>query len=189
MQFYGRQANDFPQDWIQEFQVLTNAIHRGIRSSGRRRAQRDHAQRGERDQRPRATAFSATLRFDSRRRSPDATMRTGTRFSSRRHPRSSSSGSADSSAARYRRTSSSSSAGSSACRLDSSEVLGISNYWRQFVTDTIVPTGQRSTVGLVKVDLNVEYQQSRIRPLHQHAPARLQRARDVAGIAGPAQHA
>src|SRR4029079_19611390 len=26
MQFYGRQANDFPQDWIQEFQVLTNAF-------------------------------------------------------------------------------------------------------------------------------------------------------------------
>jgi len=24
MQFYGRQANDFPQDWIQEFQVLSN---------------------------------------------------------------------------------------------------------------------------------------------------------------------
>ena len=26
MQFYGRQANEFPQDWIQEFQVLTNAF-------------------------------------------------------------------------------------------------------------------------------------------------------------------
>src|SRR6267142_2771044 len=26
MQFYGRQANDFPQDWIQEFQVLTNSF-------------------------------------------------------------------------------------------------------------------------------------------------------------------
>src|SRR5262245_63195013 len=26
MQFYGRQSNDFPQDWIQEFQVLTNSF-------------------------------------------------------------------------------------------------------------------------------------------------------------------
>lgn len=26
MQFYGRQANEFPQDWIQEFQVHTNAF-------------------------------------------------------------------------------------------------------------------------------------------------------------------
>ena len=26
MQFYGRQANDFPQDWIQEFQVLTTSF-------------------------------------------------------------------------------------------------------------------------------------------------------------------
>jgi outer membrane receptor protein involved in Fe transport len=26
MQFYGRQANDFPQDWVQEFQVLTNSF-------------------------------------------------------------------------------------------------------------------------------------------------------------------
>ncbi|MEO7792254.1 MAG: carboxypeptidase regulatory-like domain-containing protein [Vicinamibacterales bacterium] len=26
MQFYGRQANEFPQDWIQEFQVLTNGF-------------------------------------------------------------------------------------------------------------------------------------------------------------------
>ena len=26
MQFYGRQSNDFPQDWIQEFQVLTNSL-------------------------------------------------------------------------------------------------------------------------------------------------------------------
>jgi len=26
MQFYGRQANTFPQDWIQEFQVLTNSF-------------------------------------------------------------------------------------------------------------------------------------------------------------------
>ena len=41
-------------------------------------------------------------------------------------------------------------------QLDSSEVLGISDYWRQFVTDTIIPTGQRATVGIVKVDLNVE---------------------------------
>ncbi|MEI6668293.1 MAG: TonB-dependent receptor [Acidobacteriota bacterium] len=26
MQFYGRQANEFPQDWVQEFQVLTNSF-------------------------------------------------------------------------------------------------------------------------------------------------------------------
>src|SRR5262249_56589017 len=26
MQFYGRQGNNFPQDWIQEFQVLTNSF-------------------------------------------------------------------------------------------------------------------------------------------------------------------
>ena len=26
MMFYGRQANDFPQDWVQEFQVLTNSF-------------------------------------------------------------------------------------------------------------------------------------------------------------------
>ena len=45
-------------------------------------------------------------------------------------------------------------AGIERLQLDSSEVLGISNYWRQFVTDTIVPTGQRATVGLIKLDVN-----------------------------------
>ncbi len=35
MQFYGRQANDFPQDWIQEFQVLTNSFSAEF---GKRRA-------------------------------------------------------------------------------------------------------------------------------------------------------
>src|SRR5213078_3121912 len=35
-----------------------------------------------------------------------------------------------------------------------SEVLGISDYWRQTVTDTVIPTGQRQTVGMVKVDVD-----------------------------------
>jgi len=39
--------------------------------------------------------------------------------------------------------------------LNSSEVLGISNFWRQFVTDTVIPTGERETVGMAKVDVNV----------------------------------
>ncbi len=38
--------------------------------------------------------------------------------------------------------------------LTSSDVLGISDYWRQSVSDTVVPTGQRETVGIAKVDVN-----------------------------------
>ena len=41
-------------------------------------------------------------------------------------------------------------------QMDSSDVLGISDYWRQFVSPTVVPTGERETVGMAKVDANID---------------------------------
>src|SRR5204863_462396 len=38
--------------------------------------------------------------------------------------------------------------------LNSTDVLGISDYWRQLVPQTVIPTGEKETVGIVKVDLN-----------------------------------
>ena len=155
MQFYGRQANDFPQDWIQEFQVLTNGFTaeygqaaggvlnvitrsgantingRALRLLPRRAVRQAAVRRSVRcEQEPGFPHGDAAVRAAAVRRIP-------------RRPAG-------------RRTSCFTSPASSALGLNASEVLGISDYWRQFVTDTIVPTGQRSTVGLVKVDLNVD---------------------------------
>jgi outer membrane receptor protein involved in Fe transport len=152
MQFYGRQANDFPQDWIQEFQVLTNAFTAEygqaaggmlnvITRSGANlltgRAYgffRDAALdsppfAGRYDASSNPVFLDETPPFDQQRFGGflGGPLRRDRLFYF---------------------------AGIERIRLDSSEVLGISNYWRQFVTDTIVPTGQRATVGLVKVDVN-----------------------------------
>jgi len=152
MAFYGRQSNDFPQDWIQEFQVLTNAftaeygqaaggVLNVITRSGANKLHgrgygffRDDAL----DSPPFAGRYDAannpvflddTPPYDQQRYGGfvGGPLRRDRLFYF---------------------------AGIERVQLDSSEVLGISNYWRQFVPDTIVPTGQRATVGLVKFDVN-----------------------------------
>ena len=45
MQFYGTQSESYPQDWVQEFQVMTNGFCRRVRTGDRCRAERHHAQR------------------------------------------------------------------------------------------------------------------------------------------------
>jgi outer membrane receptor protein involved in Fe transport len=152
MQFYGRQGNDFPQDWIQEFQVLTNAFTAeygqaaggvlnvitrsgGNRTTGRaygffRDAKFDSPPFAGRYDANRAPIFlEETPPFDQQRFGGFAggALRPNRLFYF---------------------------AGLERVRLNSSEVLGISDYWRQRVTDTTIPTGQRATVGIVKVDLN-----------------------------------
>ena len=152
MQFYGRQANEFPQDWIQEFQVLTNAftaeygqaaggmlnvITRSGANSTTGRAYgffRDDAFdsppfAGRYDQDNNPVFLDDTPPFDQQRYGGflGGPLRRDRLFYF---------------------------AGVERLQLNSSEVLGISNYWRQTVADTIIPTGQRATVGLVKVDVN-----------------------------------
>jgi outer membrane receptor protein involved in Fe transport len=152
MQFYGRQANDFPQDWIQEFQVLTtsftaefgqaaggmlNVITRSgaNRTSGRgygffRDAALDSppfAGRYTADQQP--IFLDKTPAFDQQRFGGflgGALIKDRVFYFG----------------------------GLERVRLNSSDVLGISDYWRRSITDTIIPTGQRSTVGIIKVDVN-----------------------------------
>jgi outer membrane receptor protein involved in Fe transport len=152
MQFYGRQSNDFPQDWIQEFQVLTNAFTAefGQAAGGmlnvitRSGANMTHGRgygffrdsaldappfAGRYDENKNPVFLEETPPFDQQRFGGfiGGPIRANRLFYF---------------------------GGLERLRLNSSDVLGISDYWRQFVTDTIIPTGQRSTVGLVKVDLN-----------------------------------
>jgi outer membrane receptor protein involved in Fe transport len=152
MQFYGRQSNDFPQDWIQEFQVLTNGFTAefGQAAGGmlnvitRSGANATHG-RGYaffRDANLDAAPFAG--RYDANK-NPIFLDETPP-FDQQRF------GGYVGGPIRANRIFYF--GGIERLQLNSSEVLGISEYWRQFVTDTIVPTGQRSTVGLVKVDLN-----------------------------------
>ena len=152
MAFYGRQSNDFPQDWIQEFQVLTNAFTAeygqaagGVlnvitRSGANKLNGRAYGffRDANFDSPPFAGRYDANLNpvfldetppFDQQRYGGfvGGPLRTNRLFYF---------------------------GGLERVQLDSSEVLGISDYWRQSVPDTIIPTGQRSTVGIVKVDLN-----------------------------------
>jgi outer membrane receptor protein involved in Fe transport len=154
MQFYGRQANDFPQDWIQEFQVLTNGftaefgqaaggvlnvmtrsgsntIHGRMYGFFRDAAFDSPPFAGQFDANQNPVFLSETPPFDQQRFGGfvgGPLLKNKVFYFG----------------------------GIERVRLNASEVLGISNYWRQFVNDTIIPTGQRSTVGLVKVDLNVD---------------------------------
>lgn len=52
-QYYGKQSSTFVQDWIQEFQVMTNFVPRRVRDRFGRHPQRHHTERNERIPRPR----------------------------------------------------------------------------------------------------------------------------------------
>jgi hypothetical protein len=152
MQFYGRQSNDFPQDWIQEFQVLTNSFSAeyGQAAGGMLNViTRSGANRTS----GRAYGFFRDNKFDQ---PPFAG-----RYDSAKHPIFLSTtppfdqqrfggflgGPIVKDRAFYF-------GGIERLNLNSSEVLGITDYWRQFVPDTVISTGERQTVGMAKVDLN-----------------------------------
>jgi hypothetical protein len=152
MQFYGRQSNDFPQDWIQEFQVLTNAFtaEYGQAAGGMLNV---ITRSGANHTSGRAYGFFRDAKFDSPpfagrydANNQPVFLEETPPFDQQRFG-----GFVGGALTRDRLFYF---GGIERVRLNSSEVLGISNYWRQFVQDTIIPTGQRSTVGLVKIDVN-----------------------------------
>ncbi len=155
MQFYGRQANDFPQDWIQEFQVLTSSfgaeygqaaggvINVITRSGSNRLSSRGYG-------------FFRTDKFDSApfagRYDADGNpvfLDQAPPFDQQRF------GAFMGGPIRQDRIFFF--GGIEALNLDSSEVLAISNYWRTALPDepTIVPTGIDNRVYLAKADWNV----------------------------------
>src|SRR5262245_7514828 len=152
MQFYGRQSNDFPQDWIQEFQVLTNSFSAEYgqaaggmlnvitRSGSNRTSARVYGL--FRDDKFDAPPFSG--RYDASNN--PIFLDTTPPFDQQRYG-----GVVGGPIVKNRIFYF---AGLERLSLTSSEVLGISNYWRQFVTDTVIPTGQRQTVGMAKVDVD-----------------------------------
>jgi outer membrane receptor protein involved in Fe transport len=152
MQFYGRQANDFPQDWIQEFQVLTNAFtaEYGQAAGGMLNV---ITRSGANVMNGRGYAFFRDAAFDS---PPFAGVydAAGNAVLLEETPPFDQQRYGGFVGGPLRKDRLFYFAALERLRLNSSEVLGISNYWRQSVEDTIVPTGQRSTVGLIKVDLN-----------------------------------
>ncbi len=150
MQFYGRQSNDFPQDWIQEFQVLTNSFSAeygqaagGMLNVITRSGSNTFSARAYgffRDDKFDQPPFSG--RYDANRQPVflDATPP----FSQQRWG-----GFVGGPIVKNRVFYF---GGLERLNLDSSEVLGISDYWRQFVKDTVISTGELQTVGMVKVD-------------------------------------
>jgi len=153
MQFYGRQANDFPQDWIQEFQVLTNSFSAeygqaagGMMNVITRSGANTLSGRGYgffRDDKFDQPPFSG--RYDASKQ--PIFLASTPAFSQQRWG-----GLVGGPIVRDRLFYF---GGLERLDLTSSDVLGISDYWRQFVTDTVVPTGQEATVGIVKVDMNM----------------------------------
>src|SRR5262245_27899715 len=152
MQFYGRQANDFPQDWIQEFQVLTNSFSAeyGQAAGGMLNV---ITRSGANAMNGRGYGFFRDDKFDS----PPFAGRYDANnqpifltdtppFDQQRYG-----GYLGGPIIKDRFFFF---GGIERLQLNSSEVLGISDYWRQYVKDTIIPTGRKSTVGLVKVDAN-----------------------------------
>src|SRR5262245_9258270 len=152
MQFYGRQANDFPQDWIQEFQVLTNSFSAeyGQAAGGMLNV---ITRSGANSMNGRGYGFFRDDKFDS----PPFAGRYDANnqpifltdtppFDQQRYG-----GYLGGPIIKDRFFFF---GGIERLQLNSSEVLGISDYWRQYVKDTIIPTGRKSTVGLVKVDAN-----------------------------------
>jgi outer membrane receptor protein involved in Fe transport len=152
MQFYGRQSNDFPQDWIQEFQVLTNSFSAeyGQAAGGMLNVV---TRSGSNATSGRAYAFFRDDKFDQPPFSGryDASRQpifldTTPPFDQQRYG-----GFVGGPLVKNRLFYF---AGIERLSLKSSEVLGISDYWRQSVTDVVVPTGQRQTVGMAKVDVD-----------------------------------
>ncbi len=152
MQFYGRQSNDFPQDWIQEFQVLTNSFTAEFgqaaggmlnvitRSGANRISGRGYGffRDDKFDQPPFAGRYDANKQ--------PIFLSTTPPFSQQRFG-----GFLGGPIVKDRMFYF---GGIEHLNLNSSEVLGISDYWRQFVPDTVVSTGEDQTVGMIKVDLN-----------------------------------
>ena len=153
MQFYGRQANDFPQDWIQEFQVLTNSFSAeyGQAAGGmmnvitRSGANRLNARaygffRNDKfDQPPFAGRYDANKLPIFLDTTPPFTQQRWGGFVG---------GPIVKDKLFYF-------GGIERLDLTSSDVLGISDYWRQTVRPTVIPTGEKETVGMVKIDTNV----------------------------------
>ncbi len=154
MQFYGRQANDFPQDWIQEFQVLTNSFSAEygqaaggmlnvITRSGAN-AMNGRAYGFFRDDKLDKPPFAG--RYDANKvpifldTTPPFTQQRWGGFIG---------GPVVKDKMFYF-------GGIERVDLTSSDVLGISDYWRQTVSPTVIPTGEKETVGIVKVDLNLD---------------------------------
>jgi len=152
MQFYGRQANDFPQDWIQEFQVLTNSFSAeyGQAAGGMLNV---ITRSGANVLNGRGYGFFRDSSFDSppfagrydANKQPIFLTDTPP-FDQQRYG-----GYVGGPIVKDRFFFF---GGIERLQLNSSEVLAISDYWRQYVKDTIIPTGRKSTVGLVKVDAN-----------------------------------
>jgi outer membrane receptor protein involved in Fe transport len=152
MMFYGRQSNDFPQDWIQEFQVLSNSFsaefgqaaggmlnvitRSGVNTfSGRAYGFfRDDAF----DQPPFAGKYDANKNPIFLADTPPFSQQRFGGFIG---------GPVIKDKIFYF-------GGIERLDLSSSDVLGVSTYWQQFVDPLIIPTGTESTVGLVKVDVN-----------------------------------
>jgi outer membrane receptor protein involved in Fe transport len=155
MQFYGRQANDFPQDWIQEFQVLTNSFGAefgqaagGVMNVITRSGSNKFSGRGygffrndKLDSPPFAGRYDAsgspvflsdTPPFDQQRFGGfvGGPVRKDQMFFF---------------------------AGVESLNLDSSEVLAISEYWRAARPNepTVIPKGTNSNVYLLKADWNL----------------------------------
>jgi outer membrane receptor protein involved in Fe transport len=152
MQFYGRQANDFPQDWIQEFQVLTNSFSAeyGQAAGGMLNV---ITRSGSNTASARVYGFFRDNTFDrppfSGRYDADKQpifLDTTPPFDQQRYG-----GFAGGPIVKNRVFYF---AGLERLNNTSSEVLGISDYWRQTVADTVIATGQRQTVGMVKVDVD-----------------------------------
>jgi outer membrane receptor protein involved in Fe transport len=153
MQFYGRQANNFPQDWIQEFQVLTNSFSAeygqaagGMLNVITRSGSNTFMGRGYgffRDDKFDSAPFAG--RYDANLQPVFLTAPVP--FSQQRY------GGFVGGAIKTDRIF----YFGGIERLDntSSEVLGISDYWRQFVPDTVIPMQESETVGMVKVDMNL----------------------------------
>ncbi|HTK29569.1 MAG TPA: carboxypeptidase regulatory-like domain-containing protein [Vicinamibacterales bacterium] len=152
MQFYGRQSNDFPQDWIQEFQVLTNSFSAeygqaagGMLNVITRSGSNTMTARGYgffRDDKFDKPPFSG--RYDSSKN--PIFLNTTPPFTQQRYGGFVGGPIVKSRVFFF--------AGIERLNLDSSEVLGISDYWRQFVKDTVIATGETQTVGMGKVDVD-----------------------------------
>jgi outer membrane receptor protein involved in Fe transport len=153
MQFYGRQANDFPQDWIQEFQVLTNSFSAEFgqaaggmlnvitRSGANRTSARAYGffRDDSFDKPPFAGRYDANLNPVFLDTTPPFTQQRWGGFVG---------GPIAKNKLFYF-------GGIERLDLTSSDVLGISDYWRQTVSPTVIPTGQKETVGMIKIDANL----------------------------------
>ena len=155
MQFYGRQANDFPQDWIQEFQVLTNSFGAefgqaagGVMNVITRSGSNTFSGRAYgffRDDRLDSPPFAGRYNADG---SPMFLAKTPP-FDQQRiggfvgGP--------------VRKDQIFFFGGIESLNLDSSEVLAISEYWRTARPNepTVIPKGTNSNVYLIKADWNL----------------------------------